>query len=90
MFAFREWVDAGGLLYRRAADYVDRIARGGKPSDLPVEQSTKFEFLLNLKTPRRQSASRSPPRSCYAPTRWSNSDAFCCTALVRLWHKASH
>jgi putative ABC transport system substrate-binding protein len=58
VFAFREWVDAGGLLsygpsitgmYRRAAEYVDRIARGAKPSDLPVEQSTKFEFVLNLK-----------------------------------------
>ena len=59
VFAFREWVDAGGLLsygpsitgmYRRAADYVDRIARGTKPSDLPIEQPTKFEFILNLKT----------------------------------------
>jgi len=59
VFAFREWVDAGGLLsygpsingmYRRAAGYVDRIARGAKPSDLPIEQPTKFEFVLNLKT----------------------------------------
>ena len=54
MFAFREWVDAGGLLssvmYRQAAVYVDRIARGAKPSDLPIEQPTKFEFVLNLKT----------------------------------------
>jgi putative ABC transport system substrate-binding protein len=59
VFAFREWVDAGGLLsygpninsmYPRAAEYVDRIARGAKPSDLPIEQPTKFEFVLNLKT----------------------------------------
>jgi putative ABC transport system substrate-binding protein len=59
VFAFREWVDAEGLLsygpsingmYRLAADYVGRIARGAKPSDLPIEQPTKFEFVLNLKT----------------------------------------
>jgi putative ABC transport system substrate-binding protein len=37
-------------MYRRAAEYVDRIARGAKSSDLPVEQPTKFEFVLNLKT----------------------------------------
>ena len=59
VFAFREWVEDGGLLsygpnilemFRRAAGYVDQIARGAKPSDLPVEQPTKFEFVLNLKT----------------------------------------
>jgi putative ABC transport system substrate-binding protein len=58
-FAFREWVEAGGLLsygpsitgiFRRAAEYVDRIARGAKPSELPIEQPTKFEFIVNLKT----------------------------------------
>jgi putative ABC transport system substrate-binding protein len=58
-FAFREWVEAGGLLsygpsitgvFRRAAEYVDRIARGAKPAELPIEQPTKFEFVVNLKT----------------------------------------
>jgi putative ABC transport system substrate-binding protein len=61
VFAFREFVDAGGLLsygpninemYRRAAEYVDQIARGAKPSELPIDQPTKFEFVLNLKTAR--------------------------------------
>jgi putative tryptophan/tyrosine transport system substrate-binding protein len=59
MHGFREYVEAGGLmsygpnfpdLFRRAADYVDKILRGAKPSDIPVEQPTKFDFVINLTT----------------------------------------
>ena len=61
VYTFREYIEAGGLiaytpnyddLFRRAASYVDKIMKGAKPAELPIEQSTKFHLLINLKTAR--------------------------------------
>ena len=59
VYAFREYIEAGGLmsyganfpaLFRRGAEFVDKILRGAKPADIPVEQPRAFELVINLKT----------------------------------------
>jgi ABC-type uncharacterized transport system substrate-binding protein len=69
IYVQKEFVDEGGLmsygvdfddLYRRAAVYVDKILKGAKPADLPVQQATKFEFVINLKAAKQIGLTLSP------------------------------
>jgi putative tryptophan/tyrosine transport system substrate-binding protein len=93
MHSTREYVEAGGLLsygpnyadlFRRAGNYVDKILRGAKPGDLPVEQPVKFDLVVNLVVAKALGI-EIPPRCSPAPTRSSNN----ATVLLRLLTAAS-
>jgi putative ABC transport system substrate-binding protein len=69
VYAAREFVEAGGLMayaisfpdvYRRAATYIDKILKGANPGDLPVQQPTKYELVINLKTAKTLGLELSP------------------------------
>jgi putative ABC transport system substrate-binding protein len=69
IYVQKEFVDEGGLmsygtdyvdLFRRAAVYVDKILKGAKPADLPVQQATKFEFVINLRAAKQIGLTLSP------------------------------
>ena len=106
-----EWdptaVTNGGLIaygtdlidqHRQAASYIDRILKGEKPADLPVQAPNKYELAINLKTAKTLGLSVSP-RCSPAPTKssnnrnvryWHKADIPSCTAHVRFWGKSGH
>jgi putative ABC transport system substrate-binding protein len=85
IYPYRYYAASGGLFsygpdtvdqYRRAAGYVDRILKGEKPADLPVQESTKYELVINLKTAKATAVTLSRRRSdriemLFAAVRWS-------------------
>ena len=91
IYSERHFAASGGLIYygadridlfRRAASYVDRILRGEKPGDLPYQQPTKYDLVINLKTVKALGLTI-PPNFCLPPTRSSSSSSFCTPILLR-------